>query len=59
MLVTKRNGSIVSFDPYKIENAIERGLKKIGIVDSSIPKEIAKESAIEIILTGKTIIHVD
>lgn len=59
MLVTKRNGSIVPFDAYKIENAIERGLKKIGIVDTNIPKEIANQSAIEISLTGKTIIHVD
>jgi len=59
MLVTKRNGSIVPFDAYKIENAIERGLKKIGLVDGSIPKEIAAEGALKIYATGKAIIHVD
>lgn len=59
MLVTKRNGSTVAFDPYKIENAIERGLKKIGTADINISKEIAKESAAKILLSGKAVIHVD
>jgi ribonucleoside-diphosphate reductase beta chain len=59
MLVTKRNGNIVPFDAYKIENAIERGLKKIGAVNDAIPKEIAAEGAIAIHLTNKSIIHVD
>jgi ribonucleoside-diphosphate reductase beta chain len=59
MLVTKRNGSIVPFDAYKIENAIERGLKKIGTTDSYIPKEIAAEGAIRIHATNKQVIHVD
>jgi ribonucleoside-diphosphate reductase beta chain len=60
MLVTKRNGNVVPFDAYKIENAIQRGLKKIGVVDTIIPKAIANEATVQI-LGGKNkeTIHVD
>jgi ribonucleoside-diphosphate reductase beta chain len=59
MLVTKRNGAVVPFDAYKIENAIQRGLKKIGSLDNSIPKQVADEATIEIMVSNKTVIHVD
>ena len=59
MLVTKRNGAVVPFDAYKIENAIQRGLKKIGSVDNEIPKQIANEATIQIMMSNHTVIHVD
>jgi ribonucleoside-diphosphate reductase beta chain len=60
MLVTKRTGALVSFDAYKIENAIQRGLKKIGITDNIIPKTIANEAAAQILSNAnKEVIHVD
>jgi ribonucleoside-diphosphate reductase beta chain len=60
MLVTKRTGALVPFDAYKIENAIQRGLKKIGVVDTIIPKIIADEATVQILGgTNKEVIHVD
>jgi ribonucleoside-diphosphate reductase beta chain len=60
MLVTKRTGATVPFDAYKIENAIQRGLKKIGVTDTIIPKIIADEATVQILGgTNKDNIHVD
>ena len=60
MLVTKRTGATVPFDAYKIENAIQRGLKKIGVTDTMIPKIIADEATIQIVGgQDKEVIHVD
>jgi ribonucleoside-diphosphate reductase beta chain len=60
MLVTKRTGALVPFDAYKIENAIQRGLKKIGVTDTIIPKIIADEATVQILGgTNKDNIHVD
>jgi ribonucleoside-diphosphate reductase beta chain len=57
--VIKRDGTIERFNPYKIENAIERGLAKIGVFESDIPEMIAEEAAVEIEALGLEITHVD
>ena len=60
MLVTKRTGALVPFDPLKIENAIQRGLKKIGVTDTIIPKIVADEAIVQILGSqNKEVIHVD
>ena len=59
MLVTKRDGGVEELNPYKIQNAIERGLASIGLPAGTIPLDIADE-AIETIKTrDKENIHVD
>lgn len=57
--VMKRDGSIERFNPYKIENAIERGLGKIGVFDTDIPKMIADEATVAVADLGLELTHVD
>jgi ribonucleoside-diphosphate reductase beta chain len=57
--VMKRDGSIERFNSYKIENAIERGLAKIGILDGDIPKIIANEATAAVEAMGLELIGVD
>lgn len=57
--VMKRDGTIERFSTYKIENAIQRGLAKIGVFESDIPEMIAEEAAVEIEALGLEITNVD
>jgi ribonucleoside-diphosphate reductase beta chain len=57
--VIKRDGTIERFNPDKIDNALKRGLAKIGVVDSDIPADIAAKAAVIIKDMGLELIGVD
>jgi ribonucleoside-diphosphate reductase beta chain len=57
--VIKRDGTIERFNPDKIDNALKRGLAKIGVVDSDIPADIASKAAVIIKDMGLELIGVD
>ena len=57
--VIKRDGSVERFNPYKIENAIERGMAKIGMSDPMVPQIIAEEAAFDVEKLGLELTHVD
>lgn len=46
--VIKRDGTIEPFHTAKIENALERGLAKIGVYESDIPKTVADKAAVKV-----------
>jgi len=46
--VTKRNGETKNFDTSKIEIAVSKAMKSIGIRSKSIPKEVASEVLIKL-----------
>jgi ribonucleoside-diphosphate reductase beta chain len=59
MKVIKRDNTIVDFDAYKIENATMRGLAKLNIFNSPIPKQISDLASHEILNMSASIVHVD
>jgi ribonucleoside-diphosphate reductase beta chain len=59
MLVIKRNKTVEEFSCSKIENAIERGLAKIGVFSKEIPLKIAKLAEERVMSLDAVEVHVD
>jgi ribonucleoside-diphosphate reductase beta chain len=59
MIVVKRNRSTEVFNKAKIENAIERGLAKIGVFSRDIPLKIANIAEERIMGLDVSELHVD